>query len=216
MWTPTLGLQPPATTSAVERRSSPRAKPHPCASRRPRAAGRRQIASSTGSRHGASRAPKRQRFSATLSRNWRYGYAPIGPTRHLFVRANNLQLDLCDPRQSFETIVPQRAGSCPVLLNAIFTLSARHMSHVTDSRNPESHRLYQQSLEYHDRCLKELGAEHNDPKSWLDPDLFAATIILRVFEEMGGTCCVGWRVCDSCPDVLSRQATCDRDWGRGP
>jgi hypothetical protein len=86
---------------------------------------------------------------------------------------------LCDPGQSFETIVPQRAGTCPILLNAIFALSARHRSHISDYDPLASNR-------YHEECLKYLIPVLNHEVTVSDENLFAATIILRVLEEMEG------------------------------
>lgn len=87
------------------------------------------------------------------------------------------QLDLCDPNQSFETVVPQRAGTCPILLNAILALSARHLSHISDYDPLAANR-------YHGWCLEYLIPMLNQAVEKLDENLFAATIILRVLEEM--------------------------------
>lgn len=80
--------------------------------------------------------------------------------------------------QSFETVVPSRAGRCRVLLNAIFALSAKHLAH-TSSYDPYA------SDRYHQECLSVLipilSHEHH---TMSDENLFAATIILRVWEEM--------------------------------
>lgn len=89
-----------------------------------------------------------------------------------------LQLDVCDPCQSFETVVPPRAGRCKVLLNAILALAAKHLAH-TRSYDPYA------SDRYHQECLNVLipmlSHEH---QTMSDENLFAATIILRVWEEM--------------------------------
>lgn len=97
--------------------------------------------------------------------------------RH-YIQKLSIWLDVCDLCQSFETVVPPRAGSCKVLLNAIFALSAKHLAHTT-SYDPYA------SDRYHQECLNVLipilGNEH---QSLSDENLFAATIILRVWEEM--------------------------------
>lgn len=90
-----------------------------------------------------------------------------------------MQLDVCDPRRSFETIVPQRVGTYPILLNAIFALAARHMSHISNFDPLVSNR-------YHQACLDDLIPSVNLEESRWDENLFAATIILRVLEEMEG------------------------------
>jgi hypothetical protein len=91
--------------------------------------------------------------------------------------ADMLQLDLCDSKQHFQIEVPQRAGTCRILLNAIFALSARHLNRV------ESYDSFA-STRYHQECLKYIIPMLNDTAAVSDESLFAATIILRVLEEM--------------------------------
>ncbi|KAG9247225.1 hypothetical protein BJ878DRAFT_539508 [Calycina marina] len=89
-------------------------------------------------------------------------------------------LDLCDPRKTFQVEVPKRAQHSELLLNAIFALAARHL-------NKTSHYDEYASDLYHSRCIgfmifslknpTEDSNEHNET-------LFAATIILRVLEEI--------------------------------
>lgn len=88
------------------------------------------------------------------------------------------QLDLCDPTTSFQTVVPRRAGTCPTLLNAIFALSSRHLSHTTPNYDDLA------SNRYHHMCLQTLIPTLNHAGTVSDENLFAATIILRVLEEM--------------------------------
>lgn len=90
---------------------------------------------------------------------------------------DTFKLDLCDPRQHFQVEVPKRAGTCPILLNAIFALSARHLSHISGYDRLASNR-------YHDECLKHLIPMLNNRATISDETLFAATIILRVLEEI--------------------------------
>ncbi|KAK3328605.1 hypothetical protein B0T19DRAFT_462233 [Cercophora scortea] len=96
-------------------------------------------------------------------------------------------LDLCDERRMFEAVVPERAGSCPTLLNAILALSHRHLSHVNEefkhSHVDDASALG--FLEYETACVPVLMQMHNNPVTSTDEeDLFAAIIILRVLEEM--------------------------------
>jgi hypothetical protein len=65
------------------------------------------------------------------------------------------------------------------LRNAIFALFARHLSRV-GSYDPYA------SERYHQECLQSLIPMLNDTATIMDEDLFAATIILRVLEEMDG------------------------------
>ncbi|KAK4230309.1 hypothetical protein QBC38DRAFT_452496 [Podospora fimiseda] len=89
-------------------------------------------------------------------------------------------LDLCDPCRSFETLVPERARNCPMLLNAILSFSATHVSQTQDPQ------YNQAALEYHLRCIEHVqkSLQNQDDNQ---EDHFAAAIILRVIEEMEGT-----------------------------
>lgn len=97
--------------------------------------------------------------------------------RH-YVQKLSIWLDVCDLCQSFETVVPPRAGRCKVLLNAIFALAAKHLAHTT-SYDPYA------SDRYHQECLNVLiPILSHEQHTLSDENLFAATIILRVWEEM--------------------------------
>ncbi|KAK0609548.1 hypothetical protein B0T17DRAFT_594057 [Bombardia bombarda] len=114
--------------------------------------------------------------SVDRSSNATLAGGPKSPSDRFLLRSK--PLDLCDPRQSFETSVPQRAGTNSILLNAIFALSARHMSHIRSDFDPF---LF---IKYHTECLSSLRPMHEHPENFSDENLFAATIILRVLEEM--------------------------------
>jgi hypothetical protein len=79
--------------------------------------------------------------------------------------------------QHFQVEVPKRAGTCPILLNAIFALAARHLSRIGNYDSYASNR-------YHQECLKYLIPMLNNHATIADETLFAATIILRVLEEI--------------------------------
>ena len=66
------------------------------------------------------------------------------------------------------------------MLNAIFALSARHLSRIGRYNDALA------SNRYHDECLKYLIPLLNDTMTVSDDSLFAATIILRVLEEIEG------------------------------
>ncbi|KAK3623883.1 hypothetical protein LTR56_021339 [Elasticomyces elasticus] len=85
--------------------------------------------------------------------------------------------DLTDPLQHFRSVVPQRAATCPTLLNAIFALSARHLSRVGKYDPLISNR-------YHQECLTHLIPMLDDTTAILDENLLASTIILRHLEEI--------------------------------
>ncbi|KAI1770643.1 hypothetical protein F4818DRAFT_255674 [Hypoxylon cercidicola] len=96
--------------------------------------------------------------------------------RH-YIQKLAICLDLCDPLRHFELVVPERAGVCHTLLNAIFAIAARHLSHTTGFDPLASNR-------YHDECLKYLIPMLNHASTVSDENMFAATIILRMLEEM--------------------------------
>ncbi|CAK7201388.1 hypothetical protein SEUCBS139899_004092 [Sporothrix eucalyptigena] len=96
--------------------------------------------------------------------------------RH-FVQNLAIWLDLCEPSHQFGTIVPQRAATCTVLLNAILALSSKHLAHLGNfDRYASDH--------YHQECLNVLIPMLSHEDTAADENLFAATIILRVWEEM--------------------------------
>ncbi|KAL2142995.1 hypothetical protein VTI28DRAFT_454 [Corynascus sepedonium] len=104
--------------------------------------------------------------------------------RH-FVEKLAVWLDLCDPYHTFETMVPQMARDFPMLLNAIFALSARHLG---QTHNDESlRRRYNQLADTHNEAciniMKGLLMSKDYQSVWTE-HLFAATIILQVMEEM--------------------------------
>ncbi|KAI0148848.1 hypothetical protein GGR57DRAFT_230956 [Xylariaceae sp. FL1272] len=110
--------------------------------------------------------PLKDRTQATLFRHYVQVMAPC--------------LDCCDPLRHFELVVPERSNTCHLLLNAIFAISARHLSHTTDF-DPIA------STRYHDECLKHLIPMMDHASAVSDENLFAATIILRMLEEMEGS-----------------------------
>ncbi|KAI1500315.1 hypothetical protein F5X99DRAFT_241121 [Biscogniauxia marginata] len=99
--------------------------------------------------------------------------------RH-YIQKLAICLDLCDPLRHFELVVPERASMCHTLLNAVLAIAARHLSHTTDFDPLAANR-------YHDECLKYLIPMLSDASVVSDENLFAATIILRMLEEMEGS-----------------------------
>lgn len=94
-----------------------------------------------------------------------------------FVQKMSRNFDMTDPQRHFRTVVPQRAATCPTLLNAIFALSSRHLSR-TGQYDPLI------SNKYHQECLKHLIPMLDDANAVLDENLLASTIILRHLEEI--------------------------------
>lgn len=94
-----------------------------------------------------------------------------------YVKRLARDFDLSDPRSHFRNVVPQRAATCPLLLNAIYALSARHLSRVGNYDPLVSNR-------YHQECLKRVIPVLDSSAAILDENLLASTIILRHLEEI--------------------------------
>jgi hypothetical protein len=77
-------------------------------------------------------------------------------------------------------VVVQAAATSPALLFAILAVSSKHLSLTQnfDRHTPDRYQL---------ECLKVLIPNLSDPDALLDENLFAATIILRLFDEMTGS-----------------------------
>jgi hypothetical protein len=75
--------------------------------------------------------------------------------------------------------VPERAMSCPVLLNALLAFSARHLSRTSD---------YDPAIAdyYHQKCVRLMIPMLDQKELVADETLFAAAVILRAFEETDG------------------------------
>ena len=94
-----------------------------------------------------------------------------------FVEKMSRNFDLTDPLRHFRILVPQRAATCPTLLNAILALASRHLSRTGQYDPLVSNR-------YHQECLKHLIPMLDDANAVLDENLLASTIILRHLEEI--------------------------------
>lgn len=105
------------------------------------------------------------------------------------------KFDLCDPERHFALVVPQRARSCPPLLNAIFTASARHLSRLNKYKTPHGVKYLDKllpdlnvetAIHYHERAITHLIQLCNNPDQVHDENLLAAASILRFYEEVDG------------------------------
>lgn len=93
---------------------------------------------------------------------------------------NKMQADAGDPLKHFATVVPQRAMQHPILLNAIFAISAQNLSLVSNYDAI-------QGPHYYDKCISlmiPLISPHVEED--YDENLLAATVLLRTYEEMDG------------------------------
>ncbi|KAK0614565.1 hypothetical protein B0T14DRAFT_438032, partial [Immersiella caudata] len=99
-----------------------------------------------------------------------------------FVRNLASWLDLCDGDRSFETIIPQRASASEILMSAILSLAS---AHLVNTRTPTAIQINPfDVIGYHRLCIKLLHPSLEEHK--FDEDVFAATIIMRVWEEING------------------------------
>lgn len=81
--------------------------------------------------------------------------------------------------RSFSVTVVDRAISCPLLLYACLAVSARHLSNTSKAVPPEL------ADSYHERCIGILLPILEDGHVTTSLDtLLAATVILRLFEQM--------------------------------
>lgn len=102
---------------------------------------------------------------------------------------------MCDPDRHFGLVVPQRAKHCPALLNAIYTASARHLCRLDQYRNNNEVKYLgnrmpelrtETAIEYHTRCIEHFAVVAHDSQATFDENLLAASIILRLYEEIDG------------------------------
>ncbi|KAJ5107134.1 hypothetical protein N7456_003809, partial [Penicillium angulare] len=92
----------------------------------------------------------------------------------------------------FATVAPHRAASCPALLYAIFSASARHISRRNNlearSKMPMQNKRPnigpEVALEYQNLCISQLMALSGDASEVKDENLLAASVILRFYEEL--------------------------------
>lgn len=84
----------------------------------------------------------------------------------------------------FSADVVERAPSCPLLLNACLAVSARHLSHTTRAVGPDA------ADGYHEQCIAILLPVLENRGAEISFDvLLAATVTLRLFEQLSCTLC---------------------------
>ncbi|KAJ6004782.1 hypothetical protein N7540_012581 [Penicillium herquei] len=101
--------------------------------------------------------------------------------------------DICDGERNFACTVPLRARTCPPLLNAIYTASARHLSRIKKywdgnqvhyggkalpNLTPET------AIHYHNECIAHFVSISDHSREAQDENLLAAAVILRFYEEV--------------------------------
>ncbi|KAJ5715943.1 uncharacterized protein N7483_013124 [Penicillium malachiteum] len=101
--------------------------------------------------------------------------------------------DICDGERNFACTLPLRARTCPPLLNAIFTASARHLSRIKKywdgnqvhyggkalpNLTPET------AIHYHNECIAHFVSISDHSREAQDENLLAAAVILRFYEEV--------------------------------
>lgn len=100
-----------------------------------------------------------------------------------FVQVLASWFDIFDPDRHFALHVPCRAANSSILRDAIFALSARHLSIFSES-DP-----YLADV-YHEQCIETLMKAINEPDITLDENMLCAMGILRLLEELEGE----WRL----------------------
>lgn len=83
---------------------------------------------------------------------------------------------------------------CPVLLYAIFTASARHLTRLWRNKNSAATVEFQgtplpglddqTAIHYHNRCINYLIEISNDPGQSYNEDALTAATILRLYEQI--------------------------------
>lgn len=110
-------------------------------------------------------------------------FGTLGELSRQNSRANGLpqrfQLDVCDAKNSFSSLVPQRAGHFPVLLYAILAHASLHRDRLR-GRDEDASSVYQ------NRCLQIMIPLLDNGGVSLDENFLAAVVILRSCEEMSG------------------------------
>ena len=89
-------------------------------------------------------------------------------------------MDVCDSQLYFSTVAPELATTSPLLLNAALAASAYHLSRTTTGFDPLVAEMY------HERCV-ELLIPLLDNLSAVSDEIVAATILLRLYEQMSST-----------------------------
>ncbi|CAK7230473.1 hypothetical protein SCUCBS95973_007586 [Sporothrix curviconia] len=115
-----------------------------------------------------------------LRRHWPLANEHEATLLRHFVTDLSSWFDYGDPQNTFATSVVQCAASSPPLLNAIFAVSCRHLGLKKGDTSSEL------ADNYHRTCLKLLIPLLNDTNAALDERLYAATVILRLYEEIMG------------------------------
>lgn len=87
---------------------------------------------------------------------------------------------------------------CPVLLHAIFTASARHLTRLWHKKNTGNIVQFQgiplpglddqTAIHYHNRCINYLIEISNDPAQSYNEDALTAATILRFYEQIDSKC----------------------------
>ncbi|KAF2501308.1 hypothetical protein BU16DRAFT_613226 [Lophium mytilinum] len=96
---------------------------------------------------------------------------------HHYVQELASWFDVLDPAQHFARVVPHRAAQCVPLQQAIFALSARHLSRISDM-NPYI------SDQYFKRCIDVLMPVINETQAIIEEDILCAMVCLRLLEEL--------------------------------
>ncbi|KAK0638616.1 hypothetical protein B0T16DRAFT_227525 [Cercophora newfieldiana] len=105
---------------------------------------------------------------------------PLSDPRHAKLFSHFIQhlagwLDLCDKDKSFEMIISQRARTSEVLMNAILALASMHLANTQGNIGQFEDERYKELADSLHPFLRDQA---------FDAEIFAATIIMRVWEEI--------------------------------
>lgn len=93
-----------------------------------------------------------------------------------FIRDIAPILDFCDHERHFERVVPDRAPTCPPLLNAVLGVAAKRLGRIGNIDPLLADKYYQ-------NCLVTLIPALSNTAAVADENLLAAIILLRFMEE---------------------------------
>jgi hypothetical protein len=119
--------------------------------------------------------------------------------------ADPVEFDTTDRDRHFTIVVPQRAMFSPVLLYAIYTASARHLTRLSHRVNSTQIVEFEgfplpglderTAIRYHNVCISYLVAISNDPAQSYNEDALTAATILRFYEQLDSECLTFMTAC---------------------
>lgn len=113
----------------------------------------------------------------SLSVTWPFQTSREAKLFYHYINHISPWIDVLDSSSHFGVEIPRRAAYQPLISNAIFAISALHLSLLAKTEDLESPRYVDKSLQYLKQILE-------DPLGHSDENLLAGVIVLRSHEEM--------------------------------